>query len=225
MQCQPLCVSALHPTLPAWRGLPHCSGVIRVAAPLGCTTLLPSACLQAAFLIPISVGIHTALGFGCCTPGLPFSTPLSICLQAAFLIPVSVCIYTATGGLKATFLSSYIHTVIIYVALCIFAFTVYATGPDLGSPKKVRGAPVPFLSGAPPLTAAPRAVSAGCVSGPQAACLQSVWPSGAGHPVALQAAVSTRGLHTDCLAVVAVLSHPGVQVKIFCRPCMASSSL
>ena len=59
-------------------------------------------------------------------------------MQAAFLIPVSVCIYTATGGLKATFLSSYIHTVIIYVALCIFAFTVYATGPDLGSPKKVR---------------------------------------------------------------------------------------
>ena len=66
--------------------------------------------------------------------------PLPACLQAAFLIPVSVCIYTSLGGLKATFLSSYIHTVIIYVALCIFAFTVYATGPDLGSPKKVRGA-------------------------------------------------------------------------------------
>lgn len=38
----------------------------------------------------------------------------------------------------ATFLSSYIHTVIIYIALCIFAFTVYAGGSDLGSPKKVR---------------------------------------------------------------------------------------
>ena len=59
-------------------------------------------------------------------------------LQAAFLIPISVCVYTTTGGLKATFLSSYIHTVIIYVALCIFAFTVYATGSDLGSPSKVR---------------------------------------------------------------------------------------
>ena len=59
------------------------------------------------------------------------------CLQAAFLIPISVCVYTTTGGLKATFLSSYIHTVIIYVALCIFAFTVYATGSDLGSPSKV----------------------------------------------------------------------------------------
>ena len=58
-------------------------------------------------------------------------------MQAAFLIPISVCVYTTTGGLKATFLSSYIHTVIIYVALCIFAFTVYATGSDLGSPSKV----------------------------------------------------------------------------------------
>ena len=48
-----------------------------------------------------------------------------------------MCVYTTTGGLKATFLSSYIHTVIIYVALCIFAFTVYATGSDLGSPSKV----------------------------------------------------------------------------------------
>lgn len=58
-------------------------------------------------------------------------------IAAAFLIPISVCVYTTTGGLKATFLSSYIHTVIIYVALCIFAFTVYATGSDLGSPSKV----------------------------------------------------------------------------------------
>ena len=58
-------------------------------------------------------------------------------VQAAYLIPISVCVYTTTGGLKATFLSSYIHTVIIYVALCIFAFTVYATGSDLGSPSKV----------------------------------------------------------------------------------------
>jgi len=62
---------------------------------------------------------------------------VTVCAQAAFLIPISVCVYTTTGGLKATFLSSYIHTVIIYVALCIFAFTVYATGSDLGSPSKV----------------------------------------------------------------------------------------
>ena len=67
----------------------------------------------------------------------PKRSHVCACVQAAFLIPVSVCVYTTTGGLKATFLSSYIHTVIIYVALCIFAFTVYASGSDLGSPSKV----------------------------------------------------------------------------------------
>lgn len=30
---------------------------------------------------------------------------------AAFLIPIGVILYTAIGGLKATFMSSYIHTV------------------------------------------------------------------------------------------------------------------
>lgn len=39
-----------------------------------------------------------------------------------------------TKGLKATFMSSYIHTVYIYVALCIFTIMVYATCPALGSP-------------------------------------------------------------------------------------------
>ena len=75
-----------------------------------------------------------------CTTSMALASNQSgvrVCVQAAFLIPISVCVYTTTGGLKATFLSSYIHTVIIYVALCIFAFTVYATGSDLGSPSKV----------------------------------------------------------------------------------------
>lgn len=41
--------------------------------------------------------------------------------QAAMLIPVGIIMYTVAGGLKATFISSYVHTVIIYVvraALC-----------------------------------------------------------------------------------------------------------
>ncbi len=45
--------------------------------------------------------------------------------------------YTAIGGLKATFMSSYVHTVYIYVVLCMFSIMVYATSPDLGSPGKV----------------------------------------------------------------------------------------
>eukprot|EP00884_Botryococcus_braunii_P019240 jgi/Botrbrau1/59/Bobra.0022s0053.1 len=55
---------------------------------------------------------------------------------AAFLMPLGVVIYTV-AGLKATFLSSYLHTVIIYVALCIFSVKVYIAGPHLGSPAKV----------------------------------------------------------------------------------------
>lgn len=55
----------------------------------------------------------------------------------AFLIPIGIIMYTAVGGLKATFMSCYIHTVYIYVVLCMFVIIVYATSPDLGSPGKV----------------------------------------------------------------------------------------
>lgn len=44
---------------------------------------------------------------------------------ASFLIPWGVILYTAAGGLKATFLASYIHTTIIYVVLIICVYTVY----------------------------------------------------------------------------------------------------
>merc|ERR1719321_1736442 len=44
---------------------------------------------------------------------------------ASFLIPWSVILYTAAGGLKATFLASYLHTGIIFVVLVISIYTVY----------------------------------------------------------------------------------------------------
>eukprot|EP00529_Nitzschia_sp_RCC80_P014810 CAMPEP_0113486738 /NCGR_PEP_ID=MMETSP0014_2-20120614/25149_1 /TAXON_ID=2857 /ORGANISM="Nitzschia sp." /LENGTH=717 /DNA_ID=CAMNT_0000380415 /DNA_START=112 /DNA_END=2265 /DNA_ORIENTATION=- /assembly_acc=CAM_ASM_000159 len=44
---------------------------------------------------------------------------------AAFLIPWGVILYTASGGLQATFLASYIHTVIIFAVLIIMVFIVY----------------------------------------------------------------------------------------------------
>ena len=56
---------------------------------------------------------------------------------AAFLIPMGVTIYTAQGGLKATFIASWAHVAIIYIALCIFMFQIYTTDPTLGSPKAV----------------------------------------------------------------------------------------
>jgi Na+/proline symporter len=44
---------------------------------------------------------------------------------ASFLIPWGVILYTASGGLQATFLASYIHTVIIFAVLIIMIFVVY----------------------------------------------------------------------------------------------------
>merc|ERR1719324_1894813 len=44
---------------------------------------------------------------------------------ASFLIPWGVILYTAAGGLKATFLASYLHTAIIFLVLVICVYTVY----------------------------------------------------------------------------------------------------
>jgi Na+/proline symporter len=41
------------------------------------------------------------------------------------------------GGIKATFLTDYVHTVMIIIILMIFAFTAYATSDLLGSPGAV----------------------------------------------------------------------------------------
>lgn len=56
---------------------------------------------------------------------------------ACFLLPLGVVIYTMFGGIKATFLTDYVHTVILLIILLIFAFTTYATGDRLGSTKAV----------------------------------------------------------------------------------------
>ena len=56
------------------------------------------------------------------------------CAYAAmsFLIPIGVVVYAAIGGLKATFTTSYMHTVIIFVLCLIFMFKVYVPGDLLG---------------------------------------------------------------------------------------------
>ena len=56
---------------------------------------------------------------------------------ACFLLPVGVVLYTMFGGIKATFLTDYVHTVVILVIIFVFAFTAYATNEILGSPGKV----------------------------------------------------------------------------------------
>ena len=56
---------------------------------------------------------------------------------AIILLPLGVIAYTVFGGIKATFLTDYVHTVVILVIIFIFAFTTYAKSSILGSPAKV----------------------------------------------------------------------------------------
>jgi Na+/proline symporter len=39
---------------------------------------------------------------------------------ACFLLPVGVVMYTIAGGIKATFLTDYVHTVMILIIILIF---------------------------------------------------------------------------------------------------------
>ena len=51
---------------------------------------------------------------------------------AAFLIPVGVMIYTLVGGLKATFVADYMHTVIIFIVILTFVALVFFLSPITG---------------------------------------------------------------------------------------------
>ncbi|KHC83242.1 solute:sodium symporter (SSS) family transporter [Candida albicans SC5314] len=58
-------------------------------------------------------------------------------VAAILLLPLGVVIYTLFGGIKATFLTDYAHTVVLIVIIFIFAFTTWATSSKLGSPQAV----------------------------------------------------------------------------------------
>jgi len=56
---------------------------------------------------------------------------------ASFLIPLSAVPFTMHGGLNATFISSWAHVTIIYIAMLIFLWKVYAGPSQLGSTDQV----------------------------------------------------------------------------------------
>lgn len=58
-------------------------------------------------------------------------------VAASFLLPLNVIIYTASGGLKATFISDWIHTVIIYIIIIVSTYRVFCSSPLIGSPGKM----------------------------------------------------------------------------------------
>ena len=56
---------------------------------------------------------------------------------ASFAIPVPVMVYTAFGGLKGTYYASFTHTAVIFIALLIFLWKIYAGPSDIGSTDKM----------------------------------------------------------------------------------------
>jgi Na+/proline symporter len=62
---------------------------------------------------------------------------IHIFIAACMLLPIGVIMYTSVGGIKATFLMDYTHTIILYVIIIIFAMNVYAVNPLIGSIDKM----------------------------------------------------------------------------------------
>jgi Na+/proline symporter len=58
-------------------------------------------------------------------------------IAACMLFPVGVIMYTSVGGIKATFLMDYAHTIILYIIIVIFAMNVYGVNPLIGSIDKM----------------------------------------------------------------------------------------
>jgi Na+/proline symporter len=51
-----------------------------------------------------------------------------------FLFPIGVVVYTLHGGIKATFITDYINTLVFLIIVFAFAFNTYASNSILGSP-------------------------------------------------------------------------------------------
>ncbi|WOO85789.1 Urea active transporter [Vanrija pseudolonga] len=58
-------------------------------------------------------------------------------IAACFLIPIGVSIYVVVGGMRATLIADYTHTLVLYCILIAFGLVVYATSPTIGSPAKM----------------------------------------------------------------------------------------
>ena len=54
------------------------------------------------------------------------------CAAMAFIIPLSTMVYATVGGLKATFTTSYMHSVIIFVVCLVFMFVTFVPNSLLG---------------------------------------------------------------------------------------------
>lgn len=92
-------------------------------------------CVMLFYALGTSVIIAAMLLLGGCQ-AISAVTGMHI-VAAAMLLPVGVWAYTVTGGLKATFLSDWIHSVIIYIIILVTIFTTYTSFPKIGSIDKM----------------------------------------------------------------------------------------
>ncbi|KAL6304080.1 Sodium:solute symporter family-domain-containing protein [Sparassis latifolia] len=53
-------------------------------------------------------------------------------VAACFLLPVGIAVYVIFGGLRATFVCDWVHTVILFIAIYIFVGRIYGTSPEIG---------------------------------------------------------------------------------------------
>ncbi|CAE7007538.1 Solute symporter family transporter [Pyrenophora teres f. teres] len=83
-----------------------------------------------AFVTNILVGSQLLLGGSAVVTSL---TGMPV-YAAVFLIPVGVCAYVILGGLRATFICDYSHTLILMIIILYFMFNAYAVSPLIGSP-------------------------------------------------------------------------------------------
>ncbi|KAF1921655.1 Sodium:solute symporter family-domain-containing protein [Ampelomyces quisqualis] len=86
-----------------------------------------------AFVTNILVGSQLLLGGSAVVTSL---TGMPV-YAAIFLIPVGVCAYVILGGLRATFLCDYSHTLILMIIILYFMFNAYAVSPLIGSPNEM----------------------------------------------------------------------------------------
>ncbi|KAI6860343.1 solute symporter family transporter [Hortaea werneckii] len=86
-----------------------------------------------AFVTNILVGSQLLLGGSAVVTSL---TGMNV-YAAIFLIPLGVCVYVILGGLRATFLCDYSHTLVLMVIILYLMFTAYTTSDLIGSPSRM----------------------------------------------------------------------------------------
>ncbi|KAH8093139.1 Na+/solute symporter [Cristinia sonorae] len=54
-------------------------------------------------------------------------------VAACFLLPIGIAVYVVFGGLRATFICDWAHTIILFVVIYLFLGRTYGTAPETGS--------------------------------------------------------------------------------------------